>query len=115
MSGNVGSYAIKDLGNGRYSVAVTNGNYGACVTDARGVTKLLETQSQNSAPLLKFNNYIYDNKTSNSLADKFLNIYRLEDTNGLEGFDLAMARMRNMVACYYNPFALGTTIKNVFA
>ena len=38
----IGSYDVRSLGNGKYSVAVNNGNLGAYVTDKAGVDALRE-------------------------------------------------------------------------
>lgn len=36
----VGNYDVRKMDNGKYSVAVNNGNIGACVTDEAGVQKI---------------------------------------------------------------------------
>ena len=41
----------------------------------------------------------------NNFTDKFMNIFRLEDTKDLKGLDLFETRLKNLVAVYYNPFA----------
>lgn len=46
----------------------------------------------------------YD-QPENNLTDKFINIFRLEDTKGLKGLDLLETRLKNLVSIYYNPFA----------
>ena len=48
----------------------------------------------------------YDQGSNNSVFDRIRNCYTLERTEGLQGFDKVQAKLRNMGAMMFNPFAL---------
>ena len=118
----IGDYAIKPCGDGKYLVAVTNGNLGARVCTKEEVQKFKENMAKKQTTSFggwgNYSPYEHQISASDNIIKKFGksfdNITKLKHTEGLSGCEKLYANMHNVCAATYNPYAWVELFKKGF-
>ena len=102
-------YSITPLSDGKYAVAVNNGNLGARVYTRDEMQAFFDRHQSPRQKYDFFNPYEIKIHPEDSFLEKFSknfnNIYKLKHTEGLSGLELLQAKLHNCGAATINPFA----------